>query len=92
MEDSVFFGFEDEQMLNPAVKAAKAVCHKCPVQIDCLAISLLREEDWGIWGGYLAHERRTALARHNGDINSALDEHVNGKFVHPRKRKKNNDS
>ena len=88
---SVFYGVGDEQMLSADVKFAKAICQSCVVQKDCLATALLREEEWGIWGGYAAHERRTALARHNGNINKAMEEFTAGTFVHPRKRKKKQD-
>jgi len=32
---------------------AKAMCGLCPLQADCLAGALEREEPWGVWGGEL---------------------------------------
>lgn len=42
---------------------AKAVCEGCPVRPECLAYALDRREEWGIWGGYTAHERQALLRR-----------------------------
>jgi len=41
-----------------AAKAAKAVCARCPVQPECLADALSRDERWGIWGGMSLLQRR----------------------------------
>ena len=39
---------------SPAdVEFAKALCHSCPVRVDCLAGALERREPWGVWGGEL---------------------------------------
>jgi WhiB family redox-sensing transcriptional regulator len=39
---------------SPAdVEAAKARCHGCPIQPDCLQGALERGEPWGVWGGQL---------------------------------------
>ncbi len=41
------------------VRAAKAVCHECPVTAECLADALATDElDWGIWGGLTVRERQ----------------------------------
>ncbi|MEM9748106.1 MAG: WhiB family transcriptional regulator [Actinomycetota bacterium] len=32
---------------------AKAICGLCPLQAECLAGALEREEPWGVWGGEL---------------------------------------
>jgi len=39
-------------------QAAKRICASCPVQDDCLAVALFFGEDFGIWGGLTAAERR----------------------------------
>ena len=38
------------------IAAAKAICAKCPVSKQCLSAGL--EEEFGIWGGLAAEERR----------------------------------
>ena len=35
---------------------AKAICAGCPVRLECLEAGL--DEDYGIWGGLAADERR----------------------------------
>ncbi|GAB3219306.1 hypothetical protein GCM10027447_01860 [Glycomyces halotolerans] len=49
--------------------AAKRVCALCPVKDDCLDVALTYGEDYGIWGGLTAAERRdlTAAPEHPAD-------------------------
>lgn len=49
-----------------AQNRAKAVCVRCPVRMECLAEALdNREEDeFGVWGGMSARERRALKRRH----------------------------
>ena len=48
---------------DPAdIERAKAGCHWCPVQPDCLAGAMDRREPYGVWGGELI-ERGRILAR-----------------------------
>ena len=35
------------------IARAKAMCGLCPLQVECLAGALEREEPWGVWGGQL---------------------------------------
>jgi len=35
------------------IARAKAMCGRCPLQVECLAGALEREEPWGVWGGEL---------------------------------------
>ena len=35
------------------IARAKAMCGLCPLQAECLASALEREEPWGVWGGEL---------------------------------------
>lgn len=37
---------------------AKAICHTCPVESECLAFALDEMEKHGIWGGTNEKERR----------------------------------
>ena len=42
---------------------AKAICHVCPVQDQCLEFAIEIREPYGIWGGLTETERRQTLAR-----------------------------
>ncbi|GAA3375010.1 WhiB family transcriptional regulator [Streptomyces sannanensis] len=44
-------------------EAAKRVCARCPVVIECREHALLQPEPYGVWGGLTAAERRVVLAR-----------------------------
>ncbi len=52
-----FFFSEDEEDR----RYAKSVCHRCPVEADCLAHALQRGERGGIWGGRTERERLDLL-------------------------------
>jgi WhiB family redox-sensing transcriptional regulator len=39
-------------------RAAKRICGTCPVQAECLADALERDERFGVWGGLSERERR----------------------------------
>ena len=41
---------------------ARRVCLGCEVRIDCLTDALVRDEPWGIWGGF-GRQQRVLLAR-----------------------------
>lgn len=45
-------------------EAAKRVCARCPVMLECREHALLQPEPYGVWGGLTAAERRVVLARH----------------------------
>lgn len=44
-------------------QAAKRVCARCPVMIECREHALVLPEPYGVWGGLTAAERRVVLAR-----------------------------
>ncbi|MER6913630.1 WhiB family transcriptional regulator [Streptomyces sp. NPDC000594] len=44
-------------------EAAKRVCARCPVLVQCREHALLQPEPYGVWGGLTAAERRVVLAR-----------------------------
>ncbi|MFB7287924.1 MULTISPECIES: WhiB family transcriptional regulator [Streptomycetaceae] len=44
-------------------EAAKRVCARCPVMLECREHALLQPEPYGVWGGMTAAERRVVLAR-----------------------------
>lgn len=39
------------------VAAARKICARCPVQLRCLAGALARDEQWGVWGGWMFEPR-----------------------------------
>jgi WhiB family redox-sensing transcriptional regulator len=41
-----------------SVYEAKKVCDRCPLVMKCLDYALDEEEEWGVWGGLSADERR----------------------------------
>ena len=46
------------------VARAKALCATCPARAACLAAALARNEQFGIWGGLTAAERRPLPRQH----------------------------
>nr|WP_241266158.1 WhiB family transcriptional regulator [Streptomyces boncukensis] len=44
-------------------QAAKRVCARCPVLLECREHALLMPEPYGVWGGLTAAERRVVLTR-----------------------------
>lgn len=44
-------------------EAAKRVCARCPVMLECREHALAQPEPYGVWGGMTAAERRVVLAR-----------------------------
>lgn len=40
------------------VRLAKSICYLCPVQVSCLTEALDRDDNWGVWGGLTASERK----------------------------------
>lgn len=39
-------------------RSAKAICHRCPVERECLAYAVKNREPFGIWGGMSPRQRR----------------------------------
>ena len=44
-------------------QAAKRVCARCPVLLECREHALVMPEPYGVWGGLTAAERRVVLTR-----------------------------
>jgi WhiB family redox-sensing transcriptional regulator len=44
------------------INAAKRVCARCPVRVECLDYALANNEKDGIWGGTSGRERRRLKA------------------------------
>lgn len=47
-----------------STRDAKRVCYGCPVIQACLRYALAAGEEWGVWGGLSAPERRRLKKRH----------------------------
>lgn len=43
-------------------KAAKAMCLRCEVRTACLQLAIDNDEEFGVWGGLSARERRNLVA------------------------------
>lgn len=59
VDPEVFFTEYDPDL----VAAAKSVCRECPSRSKCLVAALHRGEDYGVWGGLSAEERRDLHGR-----------------------------
>jgi WhiB family transcriptional regulator, redox-sensing transcriptional regulator len=46
-----------------STREAKGVCGECDLRPDCLILSLIRPERYGVWGGLAERDRRKLLAR-----------------------------
>jgi hypothetical protein len=44
-----------------AASKAKAICHTCPAEVACLQYALDTREQYGVWGGMTAGERKRWL-------------------------------
>lgn len=40
------------------IEAAKAICTRCPVRLECLEFALETNQEAGVWGGTSEEERR----------------------------------
>jgi len=53
-DPAIFFPAQDDRA---AEEAAKQVCARCRVRLDCLALALRTKYLDGVWGGMTASER-----------------------------------
>jgi WhiB family redox-sensing transcriptional regulator len=58
MPPELFFPAGSTGIAIEEIEGAKAVCHGCPVQDDCLQYALETNQEAGIWGGTTEDERR----------------------------------
>lgn len=63
---------EDGQSAAPA----KAICATCPVTAECLAFAMDEREDYGVWGGLSARDRR--MLRRGERTSATEDELTDG--------------
>ncbi|QDB78094.1 WhiB family transcriptional regulator [Georgenia sp. 311] len=47
-----------------AQRAARELCFRCPVRMECLADALDAHVTFGVWGGLTERERRALLRRY----------------------------
>lgn len=62
---TVFFPpshFEHKPEREAREAKAKAICRRCPVQVQCLDWALAVREPFGVWGGRSESERKQILA------------------------------
>jgi WhiB family redox-sensing transcriptional regulator len=62
----VMFGL-DEVMTHCEILKAKAICGWCHATARCLKLALKTEDQWGVWGGQSAAERRKLLRMASGN-------------------------
>lgn len=55
--DELFFPIGETGPYAVQAEQAKAVCRRCPVQVECLRTALTNNEA-GVWGGMTDRERR----------------------------------
>ena len=55
--------FERKPEKDRRESAARAVCHGCPVRLECLEHALRAPEPYGIWGGLNELQRRRVQRR-----------------------------
>ena len=57
---SLFFPESED---GPEVEKAKSICAVCPVITSCLEYAKAAREEYGVWGGTTARERRQMRRR-----------------------------
>jgi WhiB family transcriptional regulator, redox-sensing transcriptional regulator len=71
-DPELFFPIGTTGLAAGQIEAAKAICVKCDVRVQCLEWAMATGQDAGVWGG-LAEEERRALrrARRKGELTAA---------------------
>jgi hypothetical protein len=59
----MWFPTGNSQDARAATREAQAICHTCPVRLQCGNTALERREQWGVWGGMTERQRRAILRR-----------------------------
>ena len=62
-DPDIFFPKRSGRLDGAAMRTAKAWCRDCPVRLPCLQTALLAGENFGVWGGLSASERRRLAVR-----------------------------
>ncbi len=58
LDPNIFYPDKDADDDSPDVRAAKAICSMCVVQVECLEYALKTNQGDGIWGGLTGRNRR----------------------------------
>lgn len=61
-EPELFFPVGSGGMALSDVAAAKAICARCPVVMECREYATRSRQPFGVWGGLDEEERRLAWA------------------------------
>ena len=74
MDSAVFFHPERERGTKRAARerAAKQVCERCPVKIQCAQHAIAVREAYGTWGGMSETERAALLSGARDDLRDEL--------------------
>lgn len=64
IDPELFFGTGTNKRIDRTrERDAKAICEGCNTRVECLAEALSNDEEYGIWGGMNADERRSVARR-----------------------------
>lgn len=50
-----FYADSEDRM---SLKMAKFICAQCPIKQECLDYAMAAQEEYGVWGGLTAEERK----------------------------------
>ena len=72
VDSSLFFHPEGERGAARSSReaAAKEVCMRCPVRVECAAHALAVREPYGVWGGLTEDEREEMMGRSRNRVMS----------------------
>jgi len=60
-DNTMFFGNENGNVPSDVARKVKRICSECPVSFECLNFAIENEEQYGIWGGLTAKERKSII-------------------------------
>jgi len=77
MDQSIFYGDEDRtgkarhhpNLTVDEVARARRICNNCPVQMNCLEFAIVNREEFGIWGGSTAGQRKRWIKTYEASLN-----------------------
>lgn len=53
-----FFGDSAAGAAMSDIRMAKQMCNLCPIRRECATYAIEADEEWGVWGGLSAQERK----------------------------------
>lgn len=80
MDQEIFYGEDDRtgkarhhpNLTVDEVARARRVCNACPVQMACLEWAIVNREEFGIWGGSTAGQRKRWIKAYEEEQNNVL--------------------